>query len=85
MSLPEQQKLLHPIGYIGGTDNGHGGLSAEYHFVHQRIPEHNGKQKYFLPSFLLTLQIIFIILFGFFASYETVENDSQKYSSKILC
>jgi hypothetical protein len=93
-SLHEQQKLLHPPGMTGTIDNGHGHtsaggtLAAEYRFIHQRIPERTGSQKFFLPTFLLTLQVIFIILFAFFGNYESDEtikksNDlTNKYPSK---
>lgn len=91
---PEQQKLLHqttsPVtldsGKLGGQDNGgahtSATLAAEYRFVHQRIPERTGSERFFLPTFLLTFQIIFIILFAFFGNYQS--DDKIKESNELV-
>ena len=64
----------HTSGGVGrgpAVSAGRHGLTSEYRFIHQRIPERTGnKEKIFLPIFLLSLQVVFIILFAFFGKYD---------------
>jgi ammonium transporter Rh len=48
----------------------------EYRFVHQRIPNKQGKLRFFLPIILLSLQVLFIVLFALFVEYD---NTSQQH------
>jgi ammonium transporter Rh len=57
----------------GAEGNAAATLSNEYRFVHQRIPSRKGKLRYVLPGLLFLLQIVFIILFGVFASYGSAD------------
>jgi ammonium transporter Rh len=52
--------------------NGHtkSGLSAEYRFVHQRLQQHTGRQRFVMPVMLLVFELAFIVLFGLFANYQ---------------
>jgi hypothetical protein len=65
-------------------------VSAEYRFVHQRIPQHNGGQRFLMPIILLTFEIVFIILFAVFANYQSddvlknSEDVTKKYPSMLL-
>lgn len=52
-------------------------IANEYRFVHLRIPPKEGKLKFLLPVLLLNFQLIFIILFGLFADYNTKEENNQ--------
>jgi hypothetical protein len=47
--------------------------SAEYRFIHQRIPQHLGRQRFLMPILLLAFEFAFIILFAVFANYQSDE------------
>ena len=54
----------------------------EYRFVHLRIPPRSGKLRFLLPILLLVFQLVFIILFAFFANYSPESNSApNKYPS----
>jgi hypothetical protein len=63
-------------------------LPSEYKFVHQRIPAREGKLRFLLPALLIGFQVVFIILFAFFGSYQDAPSanetlrDSRQYPCK---
>jgi hypothetical protein len=65
-------------------DNGHtkSTLSAEYRFVHQRIPQHTGYQRFLMPILLLTFELAFIVLFAVFANYQ--KDDVMKTNEDVM-
>jgi hypothetical protein len=46
----------------------------EYRFVHQRIPIKQGNLKFLLPIILLLFQVVFIVLFGIFGDYNSIQS-----------
>ena len=57
------------------VSDGEGGqpISAEYRFVHQRIPLRLGNERFLLPIILILFEVIFIVLFAVFANYSSNE------------